>query len=69
MKSDLYFVPSGTKIDLMVYTTEILDSLLIPFWYQTCEEYVWTWVVEDGMRGHKKWAIVCGRRNNMEVID
>lgn len=30
LKSNLYFVPAGTKIDSSVYTTEILDPLLIP---------------------------------------
>lgn len=69
MKSDLYFVPSGPKIDSSVYTTEILDPLLIPFWHQTCEEYGWTQVVEDGALGHKKWAIECRRKNNIVVIN
>lgn len=68
LKSDLYFVPSGKKIDSSVYTTKTLDPLLILFWHKTCEEYGWTQVVEDGAPGHKKFAIECRRRNNMEVV-
>jgi len=37
LKSKLFFVPSGAKINGDTYTKEILDPLLIPFWHQTCE--------------------------------
>jgi hypothetical protein len=69
LKSNIYFVPSGSKIDSSSYTTTILDPLLIPFWHECCEEYGWARVVEDGAPGHKKYSIRCRERNNMDSID
>jgi hypothetical protein len=69
LKSNIYFVPSGSKIDFSFYTTTILNPLLIPFWYECCEEYGWVRVVEDGAPGHKKYSIRCRERNNMDSID
>lgn len=69
LKTDLFFVPSGTKVDSATYATEILDPLLIPFWHKTCEEYGWTKVVEDGAPGHKKYANECRERNQVDSID
>lgn len=59
LKSELFFVPSGAKINGETYTTEILDPLLIPFWHQTCEFYGWTIVMEDGAPGHKGVSKIC----------
>lgn len=56
-KSELCFVPAKVSIDSALYTTTILDPLLIPFWHQMCDVYGWTRVVEDNAPGHKRFAI------------
>lgn len=68
LKSELFFVPNGAKVDSQKYVQHILDPLLIPFWHRTCEEYGWTAVMEDGAPGHKKFAITCRERNEVETL-
>lgn len=68
LKSELFFVPSGAKLDSGKYTQHILDPLLIPFWHQACEFYGWTVVLEDGAPGHKGISTECRRLNEMESL-
>ena len=68
LKSDLVFVDGKVTINSEVYSTQILDPHLIPFWHKTCEEYGWTQVVEDGAPGHQKHAIKLRLKNDVEVL-
>lgn len=69
LKSELVFVPAGSTVSSTTYTQDILDPLLIPFWHQTCKEYGWTQVVEDGAPGHKGVSKECWEINNVEVLE
>ena len=68
LKSELFFVKSGAKIDSESYTKEILDPLLFPFWHQACEHYGWTIVMEVGAPGHKGVSKICREMNNVESL-
>lgn len=51
------------------YTNNIVNLLLIPFWYETCERYGWAQVVKDGAPRHKGVANACQEINCMESLE
>ena len=68
LKSNLAFVNEKVMTNSEVYTVQILDPFLIPFWHKICDEYGWTQVVEDGALRRQKHAIKMRLKCKVEVL-
>ncbi|KAI5788548.1 hypothetical protein DFH27DRAFT_486692 [Peziza echinospora] len=69
LKSEIFDVPSGAKLDSATYALTILDPLLIPLWHECCEYYGWVKVVEDGAPGHKGFSKACREQNGVDSLE
>ena len=64
LKSDLVMVPSKAKLDSATYVVTIMEPHLV----QSCKEYGWAKVVEDGAPGYKKYAIQYRKLNGLDTL-
>lgn len=67
-QSQLFFIPGKANFNSALYTTFILEPLLIPFWHERYEEYGWVKVVEDGASGHCRVANAYWTLNEVDVL-